>query len=513
MSTGPRATRGELQTRAIRGATWTLVHTMVALVIGFFVNILLARVLGVEDFGRLAYLTLVITIAGQIAELGLAGGVIQFGAKAHAEGDSVKVASLLRKSQGFRLLTFAPVVTLAVLAIVRVEPVMLVLALGVGVWMKAALAGALLSLTIENKTDRMAKNAILVNAITQGSVVAVLLFLGDADSVWATRIVVGTLGVALALPYINRSYRRAVLKPALPRKLPSGFWRYAIPAGIAGIVGRVLISRTEVLFLTWWDMTTAAGLYAAAFGLAAHVFSPAQALVGPLIPAISGLRQVDSASVAVALRRTLRASSVAVAILVSTFVAPLGLLIPLIYGSSYANAAPAFVALALGAGLATVGGPLFAFVQARLAGSRLLYINLVSLAVNLILVVTLLPLFNLWGAVIASLTATGVRVVLLFVGEVRNLKQPFRGPLSDITPLVIGGVGTVVAFTLGSALPLGALGSAGVAGICGLFIFIAAVRLSRTGLTPDDARVLRSSLPKVFRGPAAAFLSVVQRRV
>ena len=55
--------RAELQNRAMRGFTWTIINTLVILPIGFVVNLLTARVLGVVDYGRLAFLTSVMELA------------------------------------------------------------------------------------------------------------------------------------------------------------------------------------------------------------------------------------------------------------------------------------------------------------------------------------------------------------------------------------------------------------------------------------------------------------------
>lgn len=503
--------RGEFQSRAVHGIRWTLVHTVVAIIIGFGVNIVMARVLGVSEYGRLAYLTLMITTAGQAAELGLAGGVVQFGTKRHARGDHADVAELLRKSLGFRLLTFAPAVTCMILAIVQLDPLVLAVAILMGVWVKSFLGGATLSLSIENKTHRAAQNALLVNVLTQTAVLAAVLLAGRADAVWATQVIMATVGVTLALRFVDPRYRRALIRPKLPRRMPAGFWRYALPAGAAAIIGNLLISRTEVLFLTWWDMTVAAGLFAAAFGMANHVFSPAMALVGPLIPAVSGLREVDAASVGAALRRVVRTSSTAVGALLATAIAPIALLLPVIYGEDYSRAAPAFVALGLGAGAATVGGPLSAFLQARLGGGRLLRINTTSLVVNVVAIVTLLPLIGLWGAVIANLCGSFTRVSLLFIGEVRDTAVGLPGGLHDVLPLAAGALSALVAFGAGSVLPWVAWIGAPAAGLAGLALYAIGLVVTRAGLEPSDAAVVATMAPGRLRGPLALGLRVITR--
>src|SRR5512132_1913328 len=126
--------RGQLQDRAIRGAAWTVIHTLVYVPIAFVVNLLVARLLGVVNYGRLAFLTTVMEIATGVVALGLSSALIQYGSKAHASGRHDEVRRLLSAAQGFRLLVAAPVLTLVVIISARVDVRLLVLAVLFGVW-------------------------------------------------------------------------------------------------------------------------------------------------------------------------------------------------------------------------------------------------------------------------------------------------------------------------------------------------------------------------------------------
>ena len=508
----PPLDRGELQARALSGVRWTALHTVVAVGLGFGVNILLARVLGVVDYGRVAYLTTVITIAGVIAELGLGMAVVQFGTKAHAMGHTEVVRSVLSRSQGFRLLVIAPVVSLTVLLVVRVDPLLMALAIGFGIWLKAALSGTPAALTIENKTAQIAKNAMVVNLLTQVAVVVAALTSRDADTVWISRVTVGALGVVLALPYVSRAYRRAVLHPALPRGFPTGFWRYAVPAGVASILGNLIVSRTEVAFLTWSGNTAAAGLFALAFGLAVHVFSPAQALVGPLIPAISGLRAVDAASLGRALRRTMRASATLSALLVAGGLGPLALLLQPIYGAEFAGAAPVVVALGIGAAVATTGSPLLAFIQARLAGGAVLKLNLAAVVVNLVLIVALLPVLGLWGAVIANLAGVAVRNGLLLVTESRDAQVRLSAALWDVAPLLVGSVACLLVHAVARTAPTGLVTTAVLSAVAGVVLYVVGLRVLHLGLAAPDAAALEASVSARLRPSVHRVLGLLAHR-
>ena len=92
----------------MRGASWTLIHIIVSLPVAFGANLVVARILGVEGYGRLAFLMTFMTVAGGIVSLGVGIGLLQFGSRAHAGGRTEDVRDLLSKSQGFRLLVVAP---------------------------------------------------------------------------------------------------------------------------------------------------------------------------------------------------------------------------------------------------------------------------------------------------------------------------------------------------------------------------------------------------------------------
>src|SRR3954451_4556109 len=77
-------TRGELQQRALQGSMWTALHSITAAPIAFVANALVARALGPVDYGRLALLTLVVGLVLQVSDLGVTGGMVQWGAAAQA---------------------------------------------------------------------------------------------------------------------------------------------------------------------------------------------------------------------------------------------------------------------------------------------------------------------------------------------------------------------------------------------------------------------------------------------
>lgn len=490
--------RGQLQRMAVRGASWTLLHTAIALPVAFIVNILIARTLGVVDYGRLAYLTSIMGISESIISMGIGVGVVQFGAKAHAAGRYEVVKKLLSSAQAVKLVTVAPILTLIVVSVAEVGPVLLTVAIVFGVLIPAVIGGATYCFGIENKTAEDAKNAMLVGMLTQAAVVVAVLTIGTADSVWAARLVFGGIGIVLALRYVAPMYRRAVIRPRF-RRFPDGFWKFALPAGAAAALGAMISTRIEVVVLTWMDAAEAAGLFALAFGLAAHLFGPAQALVGPLMPAISGLQEVDRDSVGTAFARTLRAAATAVGVLLATALPLLAFLVPLIYGADFAASVPLLIVMGLSGGLAVIVSPLTAFVMARLLGVRLLVINVVAIAVNLALMLCLIPVLGVWGAVIGNCASTIAQLLILLVGESKVLGMNAFRALKALTPFFAGCAACVAAWLLVGSLGWSSILSAVVSAVLSFGLLVAFLWLFRIGLNRQDVDAVLSALPHPVR--------------
>lgn len=500
--------RGELQRRAVRGAAWTGIHTLVSLPLAFLVNILIARVLGVEDYGRLAYLTTVITIATVVAGMGVTTALIQFGSREHAAGRPASVNRLLSGAQGFRLLVMGPLIALAVLAFVRVELWLLVVALIFGVGLPALLGTAQDALTIENRTDRAAQLAMIANAVTQVAVVAAVLTIGTADGVWSARVIVAGAVLALPLFAISRAYRRSVLRPKGPWSLPKSFWKFAIPTGAAGIIGALTSNRIELVLLDLLSDPLAMGIFGLAFGLAGHVYAPAQALIGPLIPALSGLAEIDRSAVRRAFLRTSRVASSVGGLLVAGALPALALMVPVLYGTDFFPARDHVVALGLAGAVTLVGSPHSAFLMARLGGRRMLIISVVVLIVNLGLGVVLIPILGVWGATVCCVSAMLVRVFLVTKGEASALGVRPAELGRNLGALIVGvavsaAIWGVVRSLDTAPIPLAATVIGGA-----VALHLATVWLLGVGLSREDVGAIASSLPRGARGGATRILGL-----
>lgn len=504
---------GGLQRRAVQGALWTGIHTLVSLPLAFVVNILVAQILGVTDYGRLAYLNTVILIASVIAGMGVTTALIQFGAKAHASGNTAEVQRLLSGSQGFRLIVSGPIIAVAVLAIVQVDWWLLALAVTFGVGAPALLGNANPALTIENRTDRAAQITMVGNFALQLSIVWTVLTYGTPDAVWSARIVVSGLLLALPLAAISRQYRSAVLRPGLPWKLPRAFWAFAVPTGMAGVIGVLVAERTEVILLDWLADERAMGLFGLAFGLAGHLYAPAQAFIGPLVPAVSALSAIAEDSVQRAFLRTTRSSSAVGGMLVAAALPALACLVPVLYGRDFTEARDLLVIVGVGSAIMLISSPHQAFLMARLGGRRMLWINVVSLAANITLAVVLIPFFGAMGAAIASAGAFVARALQLTAGEARALKIPVRSLVHSFGAMLLALGIAVILWLVARQAEISDIALAGILGLSGLVLYVTLLKVLRLGLTAADAGAITRSLPKPLQPVGKAMLAILRGSV
>ncbi|MGC5585125.1 oligosaccharide flippase family protein [Ornithinimicrobium sp. W1665] len=507
----------DLQQRAVSGAAWTLLHTLVSLPLAFAVNVALARVLGVADYGRLALLTAVIAIASSIVSSGVGSALTQFGAKAHAAGRRREVQDLLARNQGFRLMIVAPFLTATVILFVDLPLTLMVVALFFGVWLPAFSAGGPAGLTLENRTAAGARLAMLTALLMQLSAILVLVVAPSAERVWAARTVVGGVLAFVALWLISRDYRKAAISPRWPFALPRRFWSFALPASASGIIAALAASRSETVLLEILSDSTQLGLYALAFGLAGHLFAPAQALLNPLIPAVSGLREVEPVAVGPAFGRTLRTTSTIGGLVLAGGAPVLALLVPAIYGEAYAGARALVLALAVVAGINLLTAPMEAFTSARLRGKSLLAMNASTLLFGVAIGILLIPSFGAWGAVWAKLAITVGRLVFFVIFERMSFGVGFVQLILAATPVLLSSVAGIAGYALARTLMmawnveslLGVLGLAAGVGAIASALFVASLWVFRSGLTSGDAQVISRQGGSRLGRPLAMSLRLV----
>jgi O-antigen/teichoic acid export membrane protein len=505
-------TAGDLQRRAISGSFWTAVNALVGVPVAFIANAVVARYLGVTDYGRLAFLTLGLSLAVQVTNFGVSDSTVRWGAVAHAMGKREQVDRLLRKSLGYHLLFQLPLLVATVLWLSRGSALLIQGVLLVSVAVPAALGSAALSLSIENRLAAGAKLALVSGVAVQTAVAVTAVLSQSPVAVWATRSVAGCVLLPLNFLLLDRARRAVALKPKLPKHLPPGFWRYASFSFAAALVATLVFSRSELFLLQSLGGPVALGTFALAFGLSQQVTSPADALVGPLLPAISALVSAHPSRSVPALLRATRFAALICGVLTGVAIPALYFLVPLLYGSEFRPSAALFLPLAFVSCLQSVSHPVNTFTRARGRNDILLRAYCWALVVDLVLAVSLILLIGVWGAVLANVFAQSFALIAISNAELTYLGVPRRHYLSAIAFLGVGSAIGLLTLVLVTPFRLPPLLGAPLAGSVGLALLCMLSRLTRTGVEATDGLALVDSLPRALREPVGHVVKLFQIR-
>jgi O-antigen/teichoic acid export membrane protein len=489
---------GELQRRAASGSFWTATHTVIAAPLGFVVNAVVARVLGPVEYGGLALLTLALAIATQVTNFGVSNGTIQWGAEASVRGSRRTVELLLAKSLGYHLAVQLPLLLATVVVLGRNEG-LVVGVLMLGIALPTALGSAALLISIENRTAAGAKLAMLSNLLVQAAVLLAAVTTESPTWVWAARILASALLLPLNFLVLDRWGRKAALRVSWPRSLPSGFWWFATTSMLAGLAGLLVFSRSEIIVLTWFASAVEVGLFALAFGVAAQVTAPVDALIGPLTPAAAGLVAAHPDRVRAGRDRSVRAASFLSGGILATVVPLLVTGLVLLYGEDYEEARIPLLALAAMSCLRAACNPLATFVSARRMGGRILQITTTALVVDMGFAMALIPAWGLAGAIVANIAAQVVYAILLAATEARQEEEPMLAVLLGMRSWLVGLAAALLGIWLSQAIVDNPWGASFLSFLAGAAFYTVGVRMSRSSLTRADWSVLSEAVPRVLR--------------
>lgn len=497
----------------ISGTAWTVVHVLVSVPIAFLVNVVVARRLGVVDYGQLAVLTMVLSLATAAASMGVGAALVQFVTKASEAGRRAEVERTISGAQGYNVFVAAPLVALVVAFFVDVPWPLLALAVVFGVFAPAAFQAGPILLSTEHRSDRAAQLAMVSNVGIQAAVVVTVLLHPVATTVWVARIV--ATGALMVLPFVALPdrLRRPALRPRAPWKLPKAFWVFAIPTGLATLVSTLVTDRVQVVFLEWLGDPVAIGLFALGFGLAAQVLAPVQAAVGPLLPAFAALQQRGAEAASEGLLRVTRVSAVTTGGVLVLAVPVLAGLVPLIYGAEYAPSGDYFLVMTCAAAVVVAGSGAFASLMSRLRGRTYLWVNLASLVVMAGVALLLIPPLGAWGAVASMVCGTVVRASLMTGIEMCHHRIPVRRMAAAQAPVLAAVVLANLAwFGLGEVAELSSAARGALAAAATVVAYLVVLRTAGVGLRPADRDALVRVVPARARRRCAAVLGLITAR-
>jgi O-antigen/teichoic acid export membrane protein len=249
----------------------------------------------------------------------------------------------------------------------------------------------------------------------------------------------------------------------------------------------LVFSRSEIFLLEAFHDHQGLGWFAVAFGLSQMMTAPVDALLQPLLPAISGLVASWPERAHEAFERSTRISAVASGAVAAAVVPMLCYGVPVVYGEDFARASWLFLPLALVSLVQSLNNPVSAFVNARERGGARLKATSAALLVNVVVAVSLIPAYGAWGAVVANVIAQTVALAFLALTEPAVRQCGIVGMTALYKTFFVGLVSAGFALTSGFvAARFSALLAVGIAGVTGAAAYPLLLRAVGSGLSVPD---------------------------
>jgi O-antigen/teichoic acid export membrane protein len=458
------------------------------------VAILVARYLGPADMGRYAFLMWLIDLIVTALCTGLPTTLTRYTAEALA-GDQPWIAGVLLRAIA-RWQFAASLAASALLAAAGWAPWVdpqwrMLLLLGAAsipsLVLSASLAGFLAGMQAFGLQARLARLAVGQLVLQVSLVLGVVTADLGTPGIVGAHLIANSVYVVAAAHFARRlGQKRGAFdrSEALPERTRQDVLRYARDLIYLVLLDAIVWQRSEVVFLQQFSTSAEVAYYAVAFGLVFQVSRIPYQASTVVFPAFAeSVGRGGSAALG-----DLHVKSLRVMVLIGApifvglaVVAPQ--LVLLLYGASYAPAAPVLRILALGGLISSFALASPAVLHATKATRLLVRQALIAAGVDIGVAVVLTPLFGALGAALANTTAQGVASILVIAVVVRlTARQLVPGPLARILGAsVVMGCLAVVPLALAS-------GSAGLAGsvAVGVIGYVVALRLFRA-LTSEDA--------------------------
>lgn len=410
--------------RAARNALWLLLSQGGVRLLSFVVGTLLARSLGVADFGTYTFVMTYTAYFGILADAGLGRYLIRDVAR-----DRVAAGAYLSQITALRLALAATAYVLMLLLAVATrsapERLTLIAVAGTSLF-TGAVAGAVAS--VFTAREEMHISALFTFLSSMATALFVLAALAVGVGLLGTVVAV-TLANLPPLGFLLTMWRRQGPLPA-PRASLSFWWR-ALRASYAyallGVIG-VVYFRIDALMLTWMRGPEANGIYQAAYRLLDAVTDAPGVIVAAMFPAIARLHRQSRAELRRAYLTVLTVLTllgVPVMLALLLFADPV---VRLLYGAEYAPSVTVLRLLAIALFLIFVDT---ANTMVLYSGDELgtvLILSLGTTAANVLLNLILIPRYSYNGAAVATIAST-VLSLLIFTPTV--LRYLAREPASS----------------------------------------------------------------------------------
>lgn len=326
----------------IKKTLWSIVASIASTASLMVSGVVVARILGVDGTGRIAYLNWVANFCVGLFGLGLSAAVSRFSAAARGAGTPVeadRIEAYLSKA----CLIPAALGTVSVCLFSFKNPTIsasggtILVATTGALYLASSLSGFYLAcLAGRQSFSAIAKVSIISSACQIPAMLVGSVFFGVLGAVagYTVAAIPGTI-------CYFRNLARSIAIPAVPRDLRRQIWSYALHAWGAALVASLVWSRLEVFFLDRFWGSHMTGLFSAAVSLAAISTAAPMLLGNALVPHFSGLFGAGSEA-------QVRSTYAATTRLMAFVTIPISLcaaaaapvLLPLLYGEQFREAVP-----------------------------------------------------------------------------------------------------------------------------------------------------------------------------
>lgn len=497
----PRARGRAVARDMVHGSFWTLLAAVLGLPAAFLGNLLIARSLGPVRFGLLATYGALIGVASTVLNLGISSATAQWLAETPSDVPTEEQRRILRACIGWHSLIEGPALGIAGYLLLRSSAMVIWAPAVISLVVTQCLGTAVVVLTGTARNSVAAKIGLVTSVLSQAGAITTAALTHSAQATYVATLLAALVGPVSAVATLPSDFRRAFRQPILSLRLPSGFFVYALSSCGSSLVSTLVYGRSEIFVLQADGLRAVTGLFALATGLAGQLTVPMDSVMGPFLPAVTGLLARDRSRTDEVTRRSLRVAALLGAGTMAVGASAVFALLPVLYQSSFREASYPFLVLAIVSCFQSVGVPVGMLLMATRNAPVSLATNTAALAVDAAVAISLVPIVGIWGAVAANalsqLTGTGFGLVLL----IRRLGVPSSSIVKSMAPLAIGLTATAGAFLVrmtvsGTAGGIGSVALAGAVLVLGLRLF------PSCRLTVRDQELLEAHSPRPVRAAA-----------
>jgi O-antigen/teichoic acid export membrane protein len=492
---------------------------------GFVTGIVLARSLGVEQYGLYAYLAWLLGLIALITDLGVGETSKRFIAETTGRGNFPETIGLVRLVLVFKL---ASILIVA-----------LVFAISSGYW--ASLTG--------NAGDRIDFLIIALTILPYGlNTVFISIMRGFQKYEYATYVMLGTaplrliliialmvmgfgvreillvqvatsfLGAMFGLYFLGRliPFRKLFSPSSLEQTLKNQAFRYALTLASISILSYLAYNQVQTYFIGLYCPVGQVGFFRIASQLSQMAISLLPGVFGLVLmpPMAEQFGKGDMGKIkTIYITSSRYLMMVALPMAVGQIVVA-GSVITLLYGAEYAQAIPLMQILTIPVAIFSIGHASGAVVYGINRPGFILKVNAFLAVLNIGLSLWLIPRYGVLGAAISSSMPLALNIVPVIIFALRNIGAawPVRDTIKIATASLIMGVAV---FALQSHLHLSAAVNLALCITFGVIIYVIAIFFFRV-IQEQDLVILnrfQNSLPKFLRKYYILLVELMERSV